>query len=394
VPILPWIFTLLLGQNACNDRCRSHVAAPELRAAVCGRCTPQDRGAWVVALGEQTPYPQAIVQAALLDPDWSVRWGALRAMARAKGFSEARQLAAHVMEAPSGDQVKACTTAARIASSQKRGLNELLEPAGAYGRSSAAICAQRREGVRKELQEGLWAADPVLRQESIDQLAQQFGLAPGQVLVSSLKGRSVEDVQRVAELLVQLAAAGGPPVGAALLKGTSPADKPAIDKLLEIYAGQVDGLRTQLAEPDATRRRVAIARLSDLAPLGAQELEGALADADPQNRLEAARGLARGEGKPVHALAAEAVTKSPRPLTVRWLEAAGRAGEPGCAPALLKVAQTGKQHVEVRVAAFTALGQCARDGEAEQVKPALSAAAKDKDPRVRKAAAAALANLK
>src|SRR4051812_24951422 len=72
----------LVLSASCKDACLRHVTDPAMRARVCGRCfTDANRADWTAALSDA---PLPVVESLLTDPDWAVRWGGVRALAKRK----------------------------------------------------------------------------------------------------------------------------------------------------------------------------------------------------------------------------------------------------------------------------------------------------------------------
>ncbi len=376
----------------CKESCTRLLTDPRLRAVLCGRCLTDatlDRGGWAVALKDESPRQEQLDEI-LKDDDWQVRWGAIRAGAAIKGLTDVRALATWIVD---GRDVKAaCLTAVHLAASRKQTLLELLQPGGTMGPSAAALCLQRREELRKDLEVELYSTDPVTRREALLHLGGFLDLPPARVVLTAMATRPAETDESSALLLVEDAESGGLAAGAAVLKAATRADAPRVDRLLAVWSKALDVQRPRLKSAEQRERKEAIAALSVLGPIGATEFEGLLEDPDPAIRLAAARALARGEGRTLAGAAKtrlDPLTKATAAQRARWAELLGRGGADECGPTLAEAVAEPRLEETVRAAALAALGGCAQAKALPQVKQALAA----KSPRMRAAALDALADI-
>jgi HEAT repeat protein len=364
---------------------------PRLRSALCGRCLTDaslDRGVWAVALKDESPRPEQL-DAILKDDDWQVRWGALRAMAAIKGFSEARELATWIVDAHDSQP---CLTAVHLAASRSQSTATLLQSGGTMGPSAAALCWQKKEELRKELEVQLYSPDSVTRREALTHLAAFLEMSPARVVLNAMATRMPTTDDAAARLLVEDAESGGPAAGAAVLTSATKTDAARVDRLLAVWSRTLDAQRPKLKATVPQDRQEAIAALSVIGPLGAVELESLLEDPDPAVRLAAGRALARGEGKSLESCAREKLdpsTRVPNPVRQRWAEFLGHSPDDNCEGILKEAAAQTRLDDSVRAVALTALGHCAGAKALPQVKQALGS----KSPRYRIAALDALAEM-
>jgi HEAT repeat protein len=344
----------------CKETCLKYVTDPRLKANLCGRCfTQSDRAAWAEGFIRESP---ASAPALLDDEDWAVRWAALK--------KDNVQLGSWV-ERDTG--VKACTTALHAAGANKLRLASVLT-----GRTLAK-CVQQRDAAKAQIEVDLYSADPTIRLEALQHLANVFEKPPARVVLDAMQTRAPQTDELSAAVLRE----GASPAGAALLAAPKQeADTPLINRLLAVYAKQIDALKPKLKDPEATSRREAIRALAELAPMSAPELESALDDKDAVNRRAAASALAKGEGKTVVALARAR-------LTPQWIALAGGSGDAECRGFLEDVAFNANLKDDVRTAAMPALVDC----EGASALAPLERALDEKEPWLRAAAAAALGGM-
>lgn len=375
----------------CKESCTRLLTDPRLRAVLCGRCLTDasgDRGIWAVALKDESPRREQLDDI-LKDDDWQVRWGAVRAMAAIKGLTDLRQLATWIVE---GHDNRACLTAIHLAPTRKLTVAALLQPGGAMGPTAAALCAQKKDELRKELEVQLYDPDPVTRREALLHLAAFYEVPPARVVLTAMASRPPETDDFAAQLLVEDAEAGGPAAGAAVLKAAGKPDAARVDRLLAVWSKALDVQRPRLKAVEAQDRREAIAVVSELGPLGATELEGLLDDPDSAIRIAAGRALARGEGRSLAAVAKGKLDPAvgvPNPTRARWAELLGRSGAQDCQPTLQAALEDARLDESVRAAALAALGGCAQEKALPEVKKALAG----KSPRMKVAALDALADI-
>lgn len=380
------------GRGArCKESCSRHLTDSTLRASICGRCLTDgtnDRGSWALALKDHAPR-QDVIDGILKDPDWQVRWGAVRANAAVRGFSEMRELSTWIVD---GRDALPCLTALHVAGTRKQTTGAMLQVGGTMGPSAAALCWQKREELRKALELEMYSTDTVIRREAMVHLAAFFELTPARVVLNAMATRAPATDEAAATLLVEEANAGGPPAGAALLKVAKQTDAPRVDRLLAIWAVTLDAQRPKLKAGPPGDRKDAIAALSAIGPLGAAELETLLEDPDVSIRLAAARAIARGEGLTLGAYGKRKMDpkeKIPTKSRVRWAEFLGRTESEDCAQTLRAAIADVRLDEPVRAAAVAALGGCAGAAALPEVKKALAS----KSPRQRAAALDALAQI-
>ena len=330
------------GTAGCWTACQRHVREPTLRAKVCPLCITAGRGdAWMQELSKakSDPGAQAALLSALKDQDWRVRWGALRAQAKAQGLTEPRALADWLAEAPAQEEVLACVTAARVAALSDKSTALYLKEAGSRGPEAAARVWNRRDAVRQVLEVEVYSEDPSLRGEALLHLSTFLGQTPARVLLSAMAQRPESADAAAAAALLWVADKRGPSVGRMLLLEARPPDQPLINRLFAIYSQQLEGLQKGLASVDVTERRGSVQSLRHYGPLARRELERALSDADVSVRRLAARGLAESEGLTLAEAAGQRIRADSADRASRriWMEASS-AGK-GCEDFLLAVAR-------------------------------------------------------
>jgi HEAT repeats len=412
--------------GACREACERYVKDGRLRTTICGRCVvgENDRGVWALGLAEENPNASAL-QDMLADEDWAVRWGGVRGLAKARGVVDLRQLSTWILEAHGQTSLLACETALHVAGQKKEATSVALARGGAMGPSAATMCWQKKDALFTRVEKQLYAQAPYQRREALRHLAAFMGVSPARIALGSLKERPTQGDAILAQLLLEEAAAGGPPVGRDLLSAVKKDETALADRLLVHWAPKVDAERQRLKSEVENERRDAVVELSNLGPLGARELEATLGDPVTRVALAAARALARGEGLTVSAMvkkqlaAGAAVSEASR---LRWLELLGRSQEKDCAtvlPALLadeKLSETvraraavawaacgekdalpalkellASKSVALRAGAVEALGELTRVAQAPEL---VSAAFKDPQPQVQAAAARAAGALR
>lgn len=379
--------------GACRESCERYVKNAQTRLSVCGRCVvgEQDRAAWVLAFAEREPNAAALNEM-LSDEDWAVRWGAIRGQAKVRGVAEVRQLATWIMDAHGQAALLACETALHAAGQKKETVAAALARGGPMGPSAAAMCQQKKDALFTRVEKQLYAEAAPVRREALRHLAAFSSVPPARVALDSLKERPTLGDGIIAALLLEEAAAGGPPVGRALLTAVKKDESALADRLLVHWAPRVDAQRPKLKSADENERRAAVTELSNLGPLGARELEGALGDESTRVALAAARALARGEGLSVSAMVQRqlsAESKAPEPLKLRWLELLGRSQEKDCATVLPAMLADEKLAEPMRARAAVAWGACGSKDALAALKPLLAA----KSPALRAGAVEALGEL-
>jgi hypothetical protein len=309
--------------SECWASCRRHVQDPSLRARTCQVCVTGGRvDRWVEGLGKGGADAEAARASALKDPNWRVRWAAVKAEARSRGLTERRALADWIMDAPPDADLGACLTAVRAAADAGRSTADFLREAGARGPAAAARVWEKREAVRQSLSLEMYSQEPAARLPALLHLSTFLGRPATRVVMDVVASRPVAGDAVMAELLFTVAERQRASVGKLLLTEAKPPDEAVINRLFAVYSRELDVLRPDLASPDAQRRRTAAAMLRRYGPLAKRELEGALADADARVREQAARGLAESSGKPLKDLALQGVKDAETVEAARpWLGA-------------------------------------------------------------------------
>ena len=379
--------------GACREACERYVKDGRTRTSVCGRCVvgENDRGVWALALVEHNPNTSAL-QDMLADDDWAVRWGGVRGMAKARGVIELRQLSTWILEAHGQASVLACETALHVAGEKKETTAVTLPRGGAMGPSAAAMCWQKKDALFARVEKQLYAEAPYQRREALRHLAAFMGVSPARIALGSLKDRPPQGDASLAQLLLEEAAAGGPPVGRDLLPAVKKDESALADRLLVHWAPRVDAQRARLKSEAETERRDAVTELSNLAPLGNKELEASLSDPSTRVALAAARALARGEGLTVSAMVKKqlapgaAVSEASR---LRWVELLGRSQEKDCATVLPALLGDEKNSETLRARAAVAWAACGEKDALAALRPMLAA----KSPTLRAGAVEALGEL-
>ncbi len=341
-------------------------------------------------LGKKSgPASAAALKSALSDPDWRVRWGSLRAQAKARGLTEPRMLADWVAEAPAKEEALACLTAARAAADTGRSTASFLKDAGSRGGAAAARVWARRDAVREALEVEVYAENASLRGEALTHLAAFLGEPPARVVLKAMVGRPESADEAPASALLSVAEKQGTSVGRMLLQEARPADQALINRLFAVYSQHLEKLQKGLASADTTERRGAVQSLRRYGPLAQRELERALGDPEVLVRRQAARGLAELEGLPLMEAAARRIRAEGAPLAAQrtWLEVA--ATDKGCEPFLLEVARDARLPAETRGAAVGQLPDC--DGSGKRRFQVLTPFLQDSQALVRAGAVRALA---
>ncbi|WNG38753.1 hypothetical protein F0U61_37580 [Archangium violaceum] len=397
-PALLLVLLLSAGQHGgqgavgCWRSCQQHVRDQALRTRVCQSCVTSGRAdSWLLELGRVKPGPssQAALRSALTDPEWRVRWGALRAQAKAQGLVERRVLADWVAEAPAKDEVLVCLTAARVAAEEGQSTASFLKDAGAKGGAAAARIWARREAVRDALEVEVYAQEASLRGEALIHLSTFLGQSPARVLLRAMAQRPDSGDETAASALFRVAEKQGGSVGRMLVLEAKPPDRVLINRLFAIYSQQLELLRKGLTSLDVTERRATVQSLRSYGPLAQRELERALGDSDGSVRRLAARGLAESEGLSLMEAAGQRIRADGVPLATQrvWLEVA--AADKACEPFLLEVANDTRLLAGARGEAVAWLSEC--EGRAPSRFQVLSAFLKDAQPLVRAGAVRALA---
>lgn len=380
------------GPTGCWRACQRHVQEPALRARVCALCVSTGRpDSWVLELGQGRggAGAEAALRSALTDPDWHVRWAALRARARAEGQREPRVLADWVVAAPARDEASVCLTAARAAASAGRSPAAFLQDAGAHGPAAAARVWAHRDAVREALEVEVYAEDVAPRAEALLHLATFQGISPARALLGAMSRRPESGDAVAASVLLAVAERQGASVGRMLLLEARPPDQTLINRLFAVYSQSLEALHKPLASADVQERHAAVQELRRYGPLAQRELEHALLDTDSGVSRAAARGLAEAEGWGVLEAARRHVHEAGTPLAARrvWLELART--DRGCEPFLLELARDPQLAADTRGEAVAGLSECVDTGSRlrfQTLAPFLA----DAQPRVRAGAVRAL----
>ncbi|MCY1080373.1 HEAT repeat domain-containing protein [Archangium lansingense] len=353
------------GTIGCWTSCQRNVQDQALRAQVCQLCVTTGRAdAWVLELGRKPgPAAQEALRLALTDPDWRVRWGALRAQAKARGHTETRVLADWVAEAPAKDEVLACVTAARAAANSSRSTASFLKEAGAKGGPAAARVWARRDAVREVLEVEVYSEQAVLRGDALAHLATFLGRSPARVLLEAMARRPESGDAAAASALLSVAEKQGSSVGRMLLVEAKPPDQSLINRLFAVYSQDLEKLQKALSSTDITERRATVQSLRRYGPLAQRELERALVDTEAQVRQLAARGLAESEGLPLMEAAGRKIRADGASLATRRVWLAVAATDKTCEPFLLEVARESSLPSDTRGEAVAALADCAGGGK-------------------------------
>lgn len=352
----------------CRRPCERLVEEPRLRASLCGRCGLEaDPTAYLFRV---SPVPAA----AFTDDDWQVRWGAVRADAKAKGLTVERRLAQWVEQSEGDARTTACLTAMLGAGARAVTRDRLLsaEPRALTAcRALDAVVAARSE-------DELLQADLPRALDALQCASAGRGVGSARVVLDAMSRRPPEADEVLARLLVANAERGGPPVGLSLLRDATGADAPRVDRLLAIYATVRDRNRPLLGSTEKEARRQAVAELAPLAPLSQSELSTALGDAQASIRMAAARALARGEGRSVTE-AAEArlsgQTNASAAEKRRWLTLLADVDDPSCAALTRRTWRDETQPDPVRAEALVSLAGCARRQALDDLSAAMTSRA-------------------
>jgi hypothetical protein len=347
------------GATGCWSSCQKHVQDAALRAQVCKLCLTTGRvDSWLLELGRKRPVPEAALRSALGDPDWRVRWGALRAQAKARGLTETRVLADWVAEAPAKEEVLACVTAARVAADAGRSTAHFLKDAGSRGGEAAARVWARRSAIRSALEVEVYAEDRSLRGEALLHLAALFGQSPARAVLITMAERPESADEAPASALFAVAEKQGTSVGRMLVLEAKPPDQTLINRLFAVYSRELETLQKGLAAFDLAERRAAVVSLRSYGPLAQRELERALGDTEPSVRRLAARALAESEGLSLSEAASRRVrAEGASPVTRRaWWEVGATAKD--CAAFLLEAAEDPSLPPDARGEAVAWLADC------------------------------------
>ncbi|EPX62600.1 hypothetical protein D187_008788 [Cystobacter fuscus DSM 2262] len=380
------------GATGCWTACQRHVQDPGLRARVCRTCLTSGRAeGWLLELAEKSePAAQAALRSALGDPNWRVRWGAVRAQAKQQGVLDRRMLADWVSDIPARDELVACVTAVRAAAATGASTASFLKDAGARGPAAAARVWEKRDAVRRALEVEVYAEDAALRGEALLHLATFLGRTPARVVLEALAQRPESADAAPASALLWVADKQNTSVGRLLLlEAKQPADQVLINRLFAVYSQELEALQKGLAAPDVASRRATVQSLRLYGPLARRELERALGDEDPGIRQIAARALAQSEGLSLTEAAGRWLrTADSEPATRRaWWEVA--AADKRCDSFLLELARDTRLAPVTRGEAVARLSECEK--LARRHFDEVSTFLTDAQPQVRAGAVRALA---
>lgn len=297
---------------------------------------------------------------AFTDDDWLVRWSALRAEAKLNTRTTAdRGLAARIVESQGEERKRWCLTGLLAAGAQPTTLDALL----AVRPEAQAACKAIEGAVYLAGADELLAPDVNRAHEALRLVSAGRGTGPARVVLDLMLVKPSEADETLANLLVLHAERGGPPVGLAILKDATERDAPQVNRLLAIYAQLRDRNRPLLSSTEKDARRQAVVALAPIAPLSASELLVALNDQQASIRMNAARAIARGEGRTVTE-AAEArlsgTTPAPAAEKRRWLTLLADVDDPTCVTLTRRTWRDATQPDAVRAEALVSLAGCAR----------------------------------
>lgn len=371
--------------------------SPSLRASVCGRCflegNAKDRGAWALNLPSADPGSKLAALDMLAAPDWQVRWGGVRVLARLKGQAELSTLASWVVTAKGEDQTRAELTVAHLAGERGLSSGQLLKAAGKDGPKAAAKVWSDKERLQAQMETEIYGTDGLYAEESLGHLSKFLQVPEGRVALWALAKRPPQTDPIVANVLKARASRDdGMPAGLSLIKGALPDQKEYVDRLFLVLAKDVDAARAKLSSGDMEVRKEGARMLWEVGPLGAPELERLMSDEEPSVRVLAARALAAGEGRTVSE-SARARLKGEGGLgpgqLLHWIDAVGAAGGKGCEGTLTELIDDPKVPPESRGVALSALGTCA----GSKALPKVTKALLDPSEAVRAGAVAALSSM-
>lgn len=337
----------------CRRPCEKYLADPKARGS-CLKCgLDAEQMSWLFKL-------PAVPAGAFTDDDWLVRWSAFRAEAKLNPKTTAEQaLASRVVESQGDERKRWCLTALLAAGAQPRTVETLLSVRPEAG----AACKSLEGAVYLAGADELLSADINHAHEALRLVSAGRGTGPARVVLDLMMVKPVEADETLANLLVLHAERGGPPVGLALLRDATERDAPQVNRLLAVYSKLRDRNRPLLSSTEKDARRQAVVALAPIAPLSASELLIALNDQQASIRMNAARAIARGEGRSVTE-AAEArlsgTTPAPAAEKRRWLTLLADVDDPACATLTRRTWRDATQPDAVRAEALVSLAGCAR----------------------------------
>ncbi len=369
--------------EACAQSCERHVPLSEV-PKVCAPCLKGNGvAAWMDAYSSQR-MPARMIDSALEDPRWEVRWGALLARSRSRREEPSLTLADHIRRQPAGSRrVDACVVAA--------GAGALLE--GQVLKTARRSCRAVREAVREAIEPQLYHPLPSVQEDALRQLMLLLEEGAGRVVLSAIRDRP-ETVDEVPAALLLRVSTSDYPVGKILLQDARPDAAREVNRLLAVFARQIDVLRTKLKAPAREQRLEAVTALGLLLPLSEPELEGCLSAVETGVEYSAAWALAEANDR---GLREELLARVPSweqggvpvPTQLRWVGLLAMGRPDGCGAVLEALADNPRLSPEVRGSALGQLGRC---GEGTPMSRILLAA-EDPEEAVRAGAIRALADL-
>ncbi len=368
---------------ACQQSCERQVPLRDV-PQICAACLKRNGvAAWMDAYSRQR-MPEGMIASALEDPLWEVRWGALLARSRTRREEPSLTLADFIRRQPAGSlRVEACVVAAGAAA--------LVE--GQVLKAARRGCRAIREAVREAIEPQLYHPLPSVQEEALRQLMLLLEEGAGRVVMSAIRDRPEALDEVLAALLLRVSTSDHP-VGKILLQDAHPDSAREVNRLLAVYARQIDALRPKLKTPAREQRQDAVTALGLLLPLSGPELEGCLSEVETGVEFSAAWALAEANGR---SLREELMARVPSweqgtvPVAVqtRWVGLLGVGRPEGCSGPLGALADNPRLSPEVRGTAVGLLGRC---GEGKPW-PRILLAAEDGEEAIRAGAIRALADL-
>ncbi len=319
----------------------------------CG-ADPTHGGAWL-------PHAAGAPASTREDPDWQARLAYLEREGPAKKQGPAAALARAIAVVPGPARTLACLTAAYAAGARERTLPAWLSAAATGDPAAAPACAASQASVRERLEQDLVSPQAALRADALALAAPALGVSPVRVVLDALPRLPPSQDAPLGRLLADWGRAANTAVGRELLTQARPEDKPAVDRVLAVFAAQRDLHRRLLGAPTPESRKEALSALAPLAPLSAAELVVGLDDASAELRRLAATALARGEGRTLaeaaQARLGGALEASPTER-LRWARALGPSGGEACPRFARATFRDRAEPDSVRALALEVLGTC------------------------------------
>ncbi len=391
LPLVLVLWVLPTGASAqatlparCVASCQRHVTDRALRAQVCGGClnvSGGDRASWIALLEKKGRASKGILQSALTDRDWAVRYGALEALARAQKLPVGEVWSAWVQERGA----EAIATAWRAAAKGRVAVRSLFS--GPKALSASTRCSAARASVIEALEVELYETEPLVQREALAHLAVIKGVKPARVVLEAMASRPAATDKVVARLMLELASSSDQGTGFQLLSVAEKDDEAQVNRLFAVWSEELDQARPQLRDGERAVRHDAIRDFGFRGPLGDVDLAPLLDHEEADTRLAAARALARGAGLSFVEAAKRKIEKGSEAEQLKWMEVLGRSGADGCLVALEPAAKAAS--VAVRAGAYRAIGICAGEAAMAWVEPGL----RDPDAEVRAGAIDALASM-